>query len=851
MKKIISLIIAAVMLASLIPASVTVSGGSADDPSANYVVQTAPNEDSQLRMWFQHANVKVHQEDTASTGRNTYSVYMAKNEYQGAQVTLYSPSVTKSLITAEIGSFTAMNGSGATMSADLYYEFYINCTNLDTTDVLGVTNASQSFIREGMIPDAMAKIADINRQAAPGKFTLTAGKTQTLYIKIKSELDTPSGWYSSQFNVKNSSGQIIKTATVYAYVWDFEIPEETHLQTAVQLGYDRYNAENLYKNAYDYLLDNRICAFEIPGGLTSSNPDLSYYLTNPRVNAIAVQNRTYRCQMTWTEIQTVYNTLSARDDWNDIKDKFYFYVVDEPRSQQVHDVTQNQYFYDMHPPIDDMFQMHARVERGWPGATCLTTIDDNQPYPPGYSKTLAWDGTKYLTKDDGVGRFSSVTDTVQGMMDEGSVDIWCMKTQVFTPNSVLDAAGYYGLYRTTKVMDINGQCSGFDYGNLPAMYFDWDSIYGPFDQRFANYQAARAAQGDNKKLWVYMCGKGPDYTYCNSLIENTGLQSELLLWQTMQNGATGFLYYSANMWGDTTSADSMAEGSSVAYDGSVVSGKWTVNRWTPTGVYNPTSYPFGDPISQGTVGYGNGVLLYGKAMKTYLRVNGSTTPLGTVRVEHLRDGIEDYEMLYQYREAYGEAAMNTLISKVSSNVANYLSMPAFNRSAYPSSMTNEDVFAAVRRELGDAVEAAPAQQHEHTWDEGVITTQPTCTEEGVKTYSCTGCDETYTETVPSLGHTWDAGTVTTAPTYKAEGVRTFTCTVCGDTYTEPVPVLPPKIGDVNGDGVLTVKDLQQLKKYYAGTVTADDIVDINSDIDGDGVIGVKDIKALKFLIAGN
>ena len=208
-------------------------------------------------------------------------------------------------------------------------------------------------------------------------------------------------------------------------------------------------------------------------------------------------------------------------------------------------------------------------------------------------------------------------------------------------------------------------------------------------------------------------------------------------------------------------------------------------------------------------------------------------------------------MLYQYREAYGEAAMNTLISKVSSNVANYLSMPAFNRSAYPSSMTNEDVFAAVRRELGDAVEAAPAQQHEHTWDEGVITTQPTCTEEGVKTYSCTGCDETYTETVPALGHTWDAGTVTTAPTYKTEGVRTFTCTVCGDTYTEPVPVIPPKMGDVNGDGVLTVKDLQQLKKYYAGTVTADDIVEVNSDIDGDGIIGVKDIKALKFLIAGN
>ncbi|MBR0303370.1 MAG: hypothetical protein IJQ80_05930, partial [Clostridia bacterium] len=351
MKRIICLAIAVIMMIPLFGAPAT---SSAADPSANYAVQRAPHEDSDIRMWFQHANVKVHQEDTASTGRNTYSVYMAKNEYQGTQVTLYSPSVTKQNISANVTEFTAMNGSGGTMTADVYYEFYVKCEDLDTTDVLGVTDPSDSFIREGLIPDAMAKISDINRSR--GYFTLTAGKTQTLYIKIKSEPDTPSGWYSGQFNVTDSSGNVIKTATVYAYVWNFEIPEKTHLQTAVQLGYSEYNSETLYKNAYDYLLDNRICAFEIPGGLSSSNSNLSYYLTNPRVNAIAVQNKTYRCQLTWTQIRDIYNMLSAREDWDEIKDKFYFYVVDEPRSQQVHDVTQNQYFYDMHPPIDEMFR---------------------------------------------------------------------------------------------------------------------------------------------------------------------------------------------------------------------------------------------------------------------------------------------------------------------------------------------------------------------------------------------------------------------------------------------------------------------------------------------------------------
>ena|GEM_PF-1687974 len=58
----------------------------------------------------------------------------------------------------------------------------------------------------------------------------------------------------------------------------------------------------------------------------------------------------------------------------------------------------------------------------------------------------------------------------------------------------------------------------------------------------------------------------------------------------------------------------------------------------------------------------------------------------------------------------------------------------------------------------------------HSYDDGVITTVPTCTEQGVKTYTCDACGETYTETVSALGHTPGAeATCTTAQT----------CTVCG------------------------------------------------------------------------
>ena len=85
--------------------------------------------------------------------------------------------------------------------------------------------------------------------------------------------------------------------------------------------------------------------------------------------------------------------------------------------------------------------------------------------------------------------------------------------------------------------------------------------------------------------------------------------------------------------------------------------------------------------------------------------------------------------------------------------------------------------------------------HVHTWDEGKVTTEPTCTKAGVKTYTCTVCKETKTEAIAALGHKWDDGKVTTEPTCTEEGVKTYTCTVCKETKTEAIAAL----GHVDAD----------------------------------------------------
>ena len=83
----------------------------------------------------------------------------------------------------------------------------------------------------------------------------------------------------------------------------------------------------------------------------------------------------------------------------------------------------------------------------------------------------------------------------------------------------------------------------------------------------------------------------------------------------------------------------------------------------------------------------------------------------------------------------------------------------------------------------------PAPAHEHTWDEGSITTPATCGAAGVKTYKCE-CGETKTESVPATGaHTWGDWEETTPATETTTGVKTATCSVCGQKKTEDIPAL--------------------------------------------------------------
>ena len=76
-----------------------------------------------------------------------------------------------------------------------------------------------------------------------------------------------------------------------------------------------------------------------------------------------------------------------------------------------------------------------------------------------------------------------------------------------------------------------------------------------------------------------------------------------------------------------------------------------------------------------------------------------------------------------------------------------------------------------------------AETHSHSYT-SVVTRQPICTQDGVRTYTCP-CGASYTETIPATGHRYSGSR--TEPTCSSAGEICYTCAYCGDSYTETIP----------------------------------------------------------------
>ena len=169
-------------------------------------------------------------------------------------------------------------------------------------------------------------------------------------------------------------------------------------------------------------------------------------------------------------------------------------------------------------------------------------------------------------------------------------------------------------------------------------------------------------------------------------------------------------------------------------------------------------------------------------------------------------------------------------------------------------------------ELNEDDIAVPALGHD--WDDGKVTTEPTCTEAGVRTYSCSRCDKTRTEKVSALGHDyeseykpdkeatctadgseskhcarcgeslegsarkiaafghdWDDGKVTTEATCTKNGVKTYHCSRCDATKTEKINATGHSYGEWNVTTEPTCTDKGSREKVCidCGDIVTEDV----------------------------
>lgn len=170
--------------------------------------------------------------------------------------------------------------------------------------------------------------------------------------------------------------------------------------------------------------------------------------------------------------------------------------------------------------------------------------------------------------------------------------------------------------------------------------------YPSFDERM------KAIQAKGETVWAYVCNY-PLAPYLNVKVDDEGIVSRVLFWQFYQRDIDGFLYWHTSYY------EQLGNGG---------------NPWDSV-----------DTFDNGI--YGDGILIYTGTGAGLPKL----TPVGSIRLKIIRDGIDDIELLYMAEEAFGREWVDERANSVSKSLT--------------SVDVTSDAFAALRIEIGNAIEA--------------------------------------------------------------------------------------------------------------------------------------------------
>ena len=304
---------------------------------------TAENEDSSITLSFVDMMYKNGREAEAYADYDAYAhkMKLAKNETESCQALILSTADREGL-SAELTPFVSEYGD-ATMESKLEWVKYYDhnmawpIIKSDKTKQNGAWMNTDEYVTwfGADIPEVLLDMADT--------FELEKDTLQHLVITTTSTKDTPAGMYTATLNIKDGD-KVIKTATVYAYVWDFTVPDAPYSASLFANASYAFDTEGNSDGIdyYNMMLDNNISSYVLPYDIMDERADA--YMSDPRVSAFVIAgggklygDNMYGGIMDRTDEETIanYNKVMSDPEW---AKKGLFYYTDEPFGERLRNV---------------------------------------------------------------------------------------------------------------------------------------------------------------------------------------------------------------------------------------------------------------------------------------------------------------------------------------------------------------------------------------------------------------------------------------------------------------------------------------------------------------------------------
>ena len=589
--------------------------------------ETVVPEDVNATVWTAGSTEKFLQNQTYSDYyTNTTLTFNAfKNEKESAQL-MITPAQDIAWYGVMLSSLTNANGEVLSLNNfALFHQKYMEITEVTSSETTTVSN--------GKYPDALVPLAAAAKYA---ENTIVSGNNQGVWVTVDVPADQEAGVYTGTFILllNGDTFEIPVSVTVY----DYALSDETQTETRFSLSWANVEyAEGLYGGSateevqrayYEYMLDMGISLGSLPG-----LADFYFHYNgtyDPTADVFA---------------DDFAFTYGGADYDGDGVNEYYLNTTSGKMEKYVEEIARY--------TLDDRCAALPLAVRTYEGLIYEEDASGEWVPVTKYTLTHTYNGTSYAIKsvdqvqllrtveelykysiENGVNLFEKLylvltwIDEFSNSLEESAsadynytlLSTWfenCKNYLVKNASEYTLGEGVSETFRTQVLNSIAGlkvvtptasPVASMNAEDTPFIWCPTIDVYHLADNREVIKNWVETAYGEGTPLWAYTC-VNPSYPNPTYHLGDNLISSRLLSWMMYEYGITGNLYWST--------------------------------MYIQNGKVDSTEYitdMYGNPLRSNEVN-GDGFLIYpGSAY-------GVTGAIGSIRLQSISDGIEEYNLL--------------------------------------------------------------------------------------------------------------------------------------------------------------------------------------------------------------